>query len=249
MFVKIGVIISMYDEYDNVIKNIQNINKNSFPIIVVQSEPKDSDKIIDSNLVNYYKKFPDIMETGNIFTDDATKAICHPLSRNLSHAFKTANSFDVNWWIVLFGDVELYNFKGIIKIINKMNSQNKSLGITREVGLTFTNKFGKLGKVEKSNTQNFVPTFFIINSKLIKKGIFQDIEVTNPFAMEECMGDAATKFFKENNSDFFEQSYIIADYAYPKFIEGLKYNSDRTILPRYVDGAVNALRRFKTQFS
>ena len=26
-------------------------------------------------------------------------------------------------------------------------------------------------------------------------------------------------------------------------------NSDRTILPRYVDGAVNALRRFKTKFS
>jgi len=249
MFMKIGVIISMYDEYDNVTRNIQNINKNSFPIIVVQSDPKDSDKIIDSNLVNYYKKFPDMMGTGNIFTDDATKAICHPLSRNLSHAFKTANSFDVNWWIVLFGDVELYNFNGIMKIINKMNSQNKSLGITREIGLTCTNKFGMPGKVEKFNSHNFVPTFFIINSKLIKKGIFQDIEVTNPFAMEECIGDAATKFFKENNYDFFEQSYIIADYAYPKFIEGLKYNSDRTILPRYVDGAVNALRRFKTKFS
>ena len=128
MFMKIGVIISMYDEYDNVTRNIQNINKNLFPIIVVQSDPKDSEKIIDSNLVNYYKKFPDIMGTGNIFTDDASKAICHPISRNLNHAFNATNSFDVDWWIVLFGDVELYNFNGIIKIINKMNSQNKSLG-------------------------------------------------------------------------------------------------------------------------
>jgi len=130
-----------------------------------------------------------------------------------------------------------------------MNSQKKSLGITREVGLTFANKFGKSGKVEKSYTHNFVPTFFIISAKLVKKGIFQDIEVVNPFAMEECMGVAATKFFKENNYDFFEQCHIIADYAYPKFIEGLKYNKDRTILPRYIDGTVNAFRRFKTKFS
>ncbi len=76
-----------------------------------------------------------------------------------------------------------------------MNSQNKSLGITREIGLTFTNKFGKPGKIEKSDTHNFVPTFFIVNAKLVKKGIFQKIEIINPFAMEECMGVTATKIF------------------------------------------------------
>ena len=126
--------------------------------------------------------------------------------------------------------------------------QNKTLGITREIGLVFDDKFGNPGKVEKSDSHNFVPTFFIINKKLVKKGIFQDIKIINPFAMEECMGIAANEFFKENNYDFFDQCYIISDYAYPKFIKGLKYNSDRTVLPRYVDGAVNAFRRFKTKF-
>lgn len=244
---KIGIIISLYDEYDNVMKNIHIIHKSSLPLIVVQSDPKDPDKIIDSNLVNYYKKFPDITGSGNLFTGDAAKTISHPLSRNLNHAFDIAKSFDVDWWIVLLGDVEFYTLKGIIKIINKMNSQKKSLGITREVGLTFTDKFGNSGKIEKSDTHNFVPTFFITSAELVKKGIFQDIKVVNPFAMEECMGAAATKFFRENNYDFFEQCYIIADYAYPKFIEGLKYNKDRTILPRYIDGAVSAFRRFKTK--
>ena len=127
--------------------------------------------------------------------------------------------------------------------------QNKTLGITREVGLIFDDQFGKPGKVEKSDTHNFVPTFFITNNKLIKKGIFHDIKIINPFTMEECMGVSATNFFDENNYDFFEQSYIIADYAYPKFIHGLEYKSDRTILPRYVDVVVNAFRRFKTKFS
>jgi len=246
---KIGVIISVYNEFENTLKNIRIINDNSFPIIVIQSDPNDSNKIINSNLVSYYKLFHDITGSENLFTSDSERTISHPMSRNFSHAFTITKSFDVDWWITIIGDVEISNFNGIIKIINKMKSAKKSLGFTREVGLTFSDKFGNPGKVEKSNTHHFVPTFFIVNTDLVKKGIFQDIEVTNPFAMEECMGDAATKFFEENNYDFFEQCYVIADYAYPKFIEGLRYNKDRTVLPRYVDGFVNAFRRFKTRFS
>jgi len=246
---KIGVIISVYNEFDNTLKNIRVINQNSFPILVIQSDPNDSNKIINSSLVSYYKLFHDITGSKNLFTSDSERAVSHPISRNFSHAFTIAKSFDVDWWVTIFGDVEISNFNGIIKIINKMESQKKSLAITREIGLTFTNKFGKHGKVEKSDSHNFVPTFFIVNTDLVKKYIFQDIKVTNPFAMEECMGDSVTKFFEENNYDFFEQCYIISDYAYPKFIEGLKYNQDKTILPRYVDGIVNAFRRFKTRFS
>jgi len=249
MCMKIGVIISMYEEYENTLENIKTIKKNNFPIILIQSKPKDPNKIINSNLVNYYKMFPDITGTGNLFTGDAAKTISHPLGRNLSHAFKTAISFDVDWWIVILGDVKIENFNGIKKIINKMKSKNKTIGITREVGLTFVNKFGKPGRIEKSDTHNFVPTFFIIDSKIVEKGIFQEIEIVNPFAMEECMGFAATKFFEKNNMKFFEQCQIIADYAYPKFIEGLKYSKDRTVLPRYIDGTVNAIRRFRTKFS
>ncbi len=245
---KIGAIISLYDEYDNTVKNIEILNKYSLPIIAIQSDPKNTNKIIDSNLVNYYKLFPDITGTGNLFTDIAEKTISHPLSRNLMHAFDNAKSFDVDWWIVLLGDVEISSLVGIKKIIHKMEIQQKNLGITREIGLTFANKYGKPGKLEKSDSHNFVPTFFLISSNLVKKGIFHNIDVVNPFAMEECMGNAATSFFKKNNYNFFEQCYIIADYAYPKFIEGLSYNKDRTILPRYVDGAVNAFRRFKTRF-
>lgn len=246
---KIGVIISVYNEFENTMKNIRIFNDYSLPIIVIQSNPNNPNKIINCNLVSYYKLFPDITGTGNLFTNDDRRTISHPMSRNFSHAFTIAKSFDVDWWITIIGDVEISNLNGIMKIINKMKLEKKSLGITREVGLTFTDKFGNHGKIEKSNTHNFVPTFFIVNADLVKKGIFHDIKVTNPFAMEECMGDAATQFFEENNYDFFKQCYIIADYAYPKFIEGLRYNKDRTVLPRYVDGIVNAFRRFKTKFS
>jgi hypothetical protein len=246
---KIGIIISMYEEYDIAMENIQTIKKNNFPIILIQSKPKNPDKIIDSTKVDYYKIFLDITGTGNLFTGDAAKTISHPLGRNLGHGFKTAKSFDVDWWIVILGDVKITNFNGIKKIINKMKSKSKTLGITREIGLVFNDKFNKPGKIEKSNSHNFIPTFFIIDAKLVEKGIFQDIKIVNPFTMEECMGVAATKFFEINKMKFFEQCHIISDYPYPKFIEGLEYNKDRTVLPRYVDGAVNAIRRFRSKFS
>ena len=246
---KIGFIISMYEEYDNIIENIQIIKKYNFTIILIQSKPKEPKRIMNSDHVDYYKMFPDITGTGNLFTGNAAKTISHPLGRNLEHGFKITKSFDVDWWIVILGDVKITNFKGIKKIINKMKTENKTLGITREVGLTFVNKLGKIGKIEKSDTHNFVPTFFIVGEKLVKKGIFQEIEIVNPFAMEECMGVAATRCFEKNKMEFFEQCHIIADYAYPKFIDGLEYSKDRTILPRYVDGTVNAIRRFRTKFS
>lgn len=245
---KIGFIISVYTEYENTMKNIHFLKSESIPTIIVQSDPNDPDKIIDSNLVNHFKIFPDLAGTVNVFTDNPEKTINHPLGRNLSYAFRNTKSFDVDWWIVILGDVKISSLKGIKKILTKMILQNKTLGITREVGLIFDDQFGKPGNVEKSDTHNFVPTFFITNNKLIKKGIFHDIKIINPFTMEECMGVSATNFFDENNYDFFEQSYIIADYAYPKFIHGLQYNSDRTILPRYVDVAVNAFRRFRIKF-
>ena len=184
---KIGFIISVYTEYENTMKNIHFLKKKSVPIIVVQSDPNDPNKIIDPNLVDHYKRFPDLVGTVNVFTNNPEKTINHPLGRNISYAFRIAKSFDVNWWIVILGDVKISSLKGIIKIIEKMILQNKTLGITREVGLIFDDKFGKSGKTEKSNTHNFVPTFFITDAKLVKKEIFHNIEIVNPFTMEECI--------------------------------------------------------------
>jgi len=121
---RLGVIISMYEEYENTLENIKKIRNYNFPIILIQSKPKDPNKKINSNLVDYYKIFPDITGTGNLFTGDAAKTISHPLGRNLSHAFKTAKSFDIDWWIVILGDVKIENFNGK-KLLIKCNTKIK----------------------------------------------------------------------------------------------------------------------------
>ena len=69
--------------------------------------------------------------------------------------------------------------------------------------------------------------------------------ITNPFTTEQCMGDEVKRYCVKNNMSFHDLCYIIADYAYPQFIEGLQYNSDRITMPHHIDTIVNRLRRFK----
>ena len=57
---KIGFVISMYDEIGTVNSTINNIKKNNSPIIVIQSDPKQSEKLVEQNQVDIYQKLPDL---------------------------------------------------------------------------------------------------------------------------------------------------------------------------------------------
>ena len=149
--------------------------------------------------------------------------------------------------MIILGDVLLENIKGITKTIEKMDYQNKTIGITRAVGQTFLDKDAKFTRIQKENTTDFMPQFFIVKSELVKNKFFHEIPITNPHTPEQCFGDAILDYCKNNSIEFFDVVYSICDYPFPKFIEGLKYNPDKAKLPKYADGAINALRRFKVK--
>jgi len=57
---KIGFIISMYDEIIQASKSVEVVKRQGCPIIVIQSDPKDEDKILDKTQVDYYEMLPDL---------------------------------------------------------------------------------------------------------------------------------------------------------------------------------------------
>jgi len=249
-----GLIVSIYDEIDETTETIKTFKENQFPIIVIQSDPNNPKKIINSNSVNYYELFSDFAGSKDQYVQERidTKGSTTPtkaLTRNFSKAFSVAKNFDVDWWITICGDVVINNFNGIEKIIQKMIIENKSLGITKAVGQVFFDKDDNLSRIQDPDTTDFMPQFFIINQKLIQKGLFNNILITNPFTTEQCMGDDVNRFCAKNNISFADISYVIADYAYPQFIDGLLYNPDRIIMPRYIDSIVNKFRKLKFSFS
>ena len=93
-----------------------------------------------------------------------------------------------------------------------------------------------------------MPQFFIVNQKFVQKGLFNNISITNPFATEQCMGDEIKRYCAKNNTTFHNICYIIADYAYPQFVDGLLYNPDKVRMPRYIDAVVNKFRKYKIKF-
>lgn len=250
---KIGFIISFYDEIEIVEKNVSFLKREKCPLVIIQSKPKEQSKILKEENVDFYELLPDMAGSREEFRDikdailDEDKTTVKPLSRNFGLAFQKASAIDVDWWVTILGDIKIKNLQGIKKIIQKMEKHAKTLGVTRAVGQTFLDSKKNHTRIQQKDTHDFMPQFFLTKGDLVKKGIFQNIDITNYYTFEQCMGDAATRFFRKNNVDFWQECYSICDYAYPKFIEGVEYNPDRAVLPRYVDSVLNAFRRLKVR--
>ena len=238
----------MYTEIDIVLATIQNVKKNIRKIIVIQSDPGDPQKRLDSSLVDHYEILPDIALSSENYQNERkqgglstipSKALC----RNCSKGFQIADSLNVDWWIFIMGDVLINNLSGIKQIIKKMEKQNKVLGITRPLGQTLYDSDGKLTHLVTSNMTTFTPTFFIVNSELIQKGLFANIAITNPFTSEQCFGDHINEFFIKNNLIFHNSTFFISDNAYPDSVKGLKYDYPQPKTPKFLRPIKNYLKK------
>lgn len=248
---KIGFIISMYDEIEQVNETIKILKVEKYPIIVIQSDPQNNDKILEKTKVDHYELLSDLAGTKEKYMaershmEKGTTIPSQALTRNYSKGFTASKNFDAEWWVAILGDVAISNLRGIKKIIEKMTDENKSIGITRAVGQIFPDDNFDFTRIQRKNTTDMMPQFFIVNSDLVKKGLFNNVKITNRWASEQCFGDDILRVCNENSLSFFDTCYFICDYAYPKFIEGLKYNPVQARLPRYVDGIINAFRRIR----
>jgi hypothetical protein len=251
---KIGFIISMYDEYENVNKNIEKL-KDNHPIIVVQSDPKADDLKLNNNLVDHYKILSDLASTRENYIKEraslGTKGSTIParaLSRNFSYGFTQAKNFDVSWWIVILGDVKIENLIGIEKIINQMIDLKKSIGVTQAIGQKFFDSYGKFTRIQRNGSTDFMPHMFIVKQNCVKRGLFNDIKISNAWTTEQCLGDEVKRFCDERSLKFYEMLHIISKYPYPKFIQGLEYNPKQSRWPKYIDSVLSKIVIFKTRF-
>jgi len=254
---KIGCIISMYDEIEPVKKNIEFFKSQSSPIVVIQSQPTHDHELLDSSTVDHYELLSDVggskenyqksqRESKNYAPGRISDIPARALTRNFSHAFHAASKFDVDWWVVILGDCSFSNLNGIKKIISDMEQKQKFVGVTRGVGLLFPDDLGEFyTRLQWYDTTDFFPQFFIVSHKFVKNEFFHNVELTNRWGSEICLGDNVVKYCKKNNLKFWNVVYSICDYPAPKWIEGFDYNKDRTLLPGFLLGPMNLFRRIR----
>ena len=238
----------MYDEIDTSLETIKNIKTSVEKIIVIQSNPGNEKNILDKSLIDHFELLPDLASSSKNYKNERQKGglstiPARALSRNCSKGFQISTSFEIDWWVFIMGDVLINDLSGIKKIIKKMEKENKFLGITQPIGQTLYDPNGHLTHFVTKKMTTLIPTFFIVHSDLIQKGLFTNIEVTNPYTTEQGFGDDLKKFSEKQNLDFSDLTFFISDVAYPDFIKGLKYNVSIPKTPKFLRSIKNHFKK------
>ena len=248
---KMGFVISMYDEIDIVKETILNLRKYNSKILVIQSDPGNEKMILDESLCDKYEKMSDgaggreeyikIIEEKKEGKGEMIGPIA--LTRNFSKGFTLIRDFDVDYAIAITGDTKITKLKGISKIIEKMQKTNKIVGATRTVGYTQYDENGKYTRFQHRQITDIMPQLFVVDVKAVKKGLFCNIKRTNKYTTEQCLGDEIVRYCQQNNLRFFDVFYRICDYSYPRFIDGLHYNPEQlSKIPPVLEGFINWIR-------
>jgi len=247
---KIGFVISMYDEINIVNETIKRLHENKCVIIVIQSDPGDKKKIVDSEICDFYEMMSDI-SNGNyrekIEQEHKEKKpeFVGPkaLTRNFSKGFSIIKNFDVDYVVAITGDTKITSLDGILKIIKKMENSNKMVGGTRNVGYDMWGEDGELNRFQDKKSTQIMPQFFITSIFAVKNGLFCEINRTNKYNTEQCLGDEILRYCKENNLKFLDYFYRICDFAYPRFLEGIEYNPEQlSKIPQIFEIIINKIR-------
>ncbi len=253
---KIGFVISMYDEIDIVKETIQNLRKFDCRIIAIQSDPGDEKMLLDNSLCDKYEKMSDIAggreEYAKIIEGkkEGKGEMIGPiaLTRNFNRGFSLIQDFDVDFVVAITGDVKITNLVGILKIIEKMKRSNKIVGGTRSIGYTMYDELGEFTQFQHRNTTNIMPQFFITEINSVRKNLFCNTERTNKYTTEQCFGDEISRFCKEKKIKFFDIFYRICDYGYPRFVDGVHYNPEQiSRIPSHLEGIINWIRYWNNQ--
>lgn len=248
---KIGIVISMYDEIDVVKETISNLKNENTKIVVIQSDPGKKEMQLDESICDKYEKMSDLSggreEYSKIVQEkkEGKGEMIGPiaLTRNFSRGFTIIRDFNIDYIIAITGDTKILNLKGIKKIINRMEKRKKIVGGTRTIGFSMYDEFGKFTQFQHRNITNIMPQFFLANVDSVRKGLFCNTQRTNRYTTEQCFGDEIVRYCKENNLEFFDVFYRICDYAYPHFVEGLYYNPDQIgKIPPPFEGIINWIR-------
>jgi len=248
---KLGFVISMYDEIGIVKETLLNLRELGCITVVIQSDPGDKKFILELDLCDKYEMMPDISggrQNYEKIVKEKTEGkgeMIGPiaLTRNFNRAFTLIKNFDIDYIVALTGDKKITNLGGILKIIKKMKKQKKIVAGTRTIGYTQYDEFGKFARFQHRNIADIMPQFFITEIDSVRSGLFCDTKRTNKYTTEQCFGDEIIRYCRENNFVFIDKFYRICDYAYPRFINGLDYNPEQlSKIPPVLEGFINWVR-------
>jgi len=205
-----ALVVTMLDEVQSVLLTLQRVGKEFACIRVVQSgeEPyAEVEAALSGHRDARYFCLPDL----DTRTDEEKQGKgerfdigARAQSRNYSHGFQSveeamAGGCKVSYLVGIHGDTATIHRFGIEWIIQKMSLHTANVGVSRAMGqslhaASLTREqmtdpdHPKGGRIQDDTNKDFMPQFFVAKSSMC--GRLAHIDVTNPWCMEQCMGDA-----------------------------------------------------------
>lgn len=227
---KVAFIISMFDEYDIVLKTLLAINKNykEPTIIIVRSD--------DGEQKNEWQTIK-LLTTRTITLPNLAKKYhryvypSYAVARNFSAGFSLVNR-KVDYIVALLGDTLIYDPKPLHMKAKKMIKSGKYLSCCKAYGAYFNSKEStpkKLitGRFQDFDTTDFSAVLFVVDGqKFEKTKWFTNIKVTNDFTSEQCLGDETLKHFSKK--EILSKTIILNSdnqYSCYDFTDGITYHA------------------------
>ena len=230
---KLGVVITMYDEHDLVLKSMENIKKkfSQSTIVVIQSDDtRVTEEIKQINdIADVFIKLPDLDGEYDNFSLPS-KVITRNLSRGFTELYNLGEEFDC---IVSFtGDTLITDANNFSRRYDSMLT-NKWLGmVSQAVGQNFhaptdNPKNGVVGgRYQSSETTDFACCLFILKGiEALKSKAFSNIKITNKWTSEQCLGDEMINFVGENFHDKIGILNAHAPYVAYAYNDGVVYHA------------------------
>ena len=194
---KIGIVITMYDEHDLVLQTVKEVKQHSpeAKVVLVHSDNnKETDSLKELRKITEYLLLPDMSEEIN--------------------KLQTTNP------------VIIRNFNaGFSKLYDLSEDCDLIVGLTGDTLITDASSFARRHTDMISN--NFVDGPWSTKNKL-----FTNIETTNLWTNEQCMGDELKKFL---NNTLFYKAVGRLNWLYPQlaysYNDGVLYHAKHNGIP------------------
>jgi hypothetical protein len=229
---RVGIGISMFDEHDIVLRNIQSIKEEASIdpyFVVVHSDDGGLNESLEiiKDLVDQYFLVSDMSKE---FPNHFYQARC--VSRNFSKIFSSFYAApQMDYYVALTGDTLITDPTNFNRLHEVMRDKEKVACLSQAIGQRFhastDNLKDKSGnRYQHDRITDFMPQLFLLEGEFgMTTKCFSNIEVTNELTSEQCLGD---ELLSHIEGDFHEKvhrlNWMNNSYAYA-YNDGVVYHA------------------------
>ena len=233
---KVGVVITMYDEHLIALKSVAEIKKtmpDSTIVLVHSDDIRETPELTALKKdVTRYIKLPDLSKT--LTNQQALGASC--IARNYSTGFnslyETGEEYDLV--VALTAATHISDGRSFYRRWEELQREERAALVSQAIGQNFhavAEDGSRIdeGRHQNTDTTDFMPQlFFLDGSFAVGHEVLKDIKVTNPYTSEQCLGDGLVDSLTTAGKSFYNDVsklnwfYPTAAYAYA---DGVEYHA------------------------